>query len=228
METRNSRGTIAEALGGTARQRGVKLGIIAGCITIFLLFGASALQHGSASTIDLESGQIAGLLLDLLPGFLTVAIAAVLAYYAGLSGPTASSGEGSRDGLISGSITMLLFWVGQTLYILVDTLRTPQGLALTNFVSTRLIAALLFFVVGGALGWAGSRAAARRAHSILEPPSDNFLTLTDASIPKPLYSNQSAQPEADTTASGLENREENDLTQQEATIEASEQEWDVS
>src|SRR5579871_1968004 len=106
--------------------------------------------------------------------------------------------------------------------------RAAMRRVLTNFVSTRLIAALLFFVVGGALGWAGSRAAARRAHSILEPPSDNFLTLTDASIPKPLYSNQSAQPEADTTASGLENREENDLTQQEATIEASEQEWDVS
>jgi hypothetical protein len=174
------------------------LGIIAGCITIFLLFGASALGHGSANTVDLESDQIAGLLLAILPGLLAIVIAAILAYYSGLSGPTASSGEGGRDGLIAGSITMLLFWVGQTAFFLVDAIRTPQGLALSGFLGTRLIAAILFFVVGGALGWAGSRAAARRAHSILAPPKSSFLS--DASIPRPLSSNQADFPKTDTTA----------------------------
>jgi len=225
METRNSRGTIAEALGGTARQRGVKLGIIAGCVTIFLLFGASALNHGGANTIDLESGQIAGLLLAILPGFLAIVIAATLAYYAGLSGPTDGSSDGSRDGLIAGSITMLLFWAGQTCFILVDTLRAPQGLALSSFLETRLIAAILFFVVGGALGWAGNRAATRRAHSILAAPTSNFLT--DASIPKPLSTNQPEFPKTDTAASDSGGNVDGDnLAQQEATIEASEQQRD--
>jgi hypothetical protein len=225
METRNSRGAIAEALGGTARQRGIKLGVIAGCVTIFLLFGASALQHGS-TTIDLDSGQITGLLLALLPGVLAIAIAAILAYYAGLSGPTASSGEGSRDGLIAGSITMLCFWVGQTLYSVVDTIRTPQGLALSSFVVSRLLAAILFFVVGGALGWAGNRAAARRAHSILASPTDSFLT--DASIPRPIAPKPADFPETDPANSSFESVEEDDLTRAEATIEASEQERDFS
>ncbi len=225
METRDSRGAIAEALGGTGKQRGVKLGLIAGCVTIFLLFGASALTQGNADTVNLQSGQVAGLFLAILPGLLSIVIAAILAYYAGLSGPEASSGQGSRDGLIAGSITMLLFWVGQTLFILVDTIRAPQGLELGSFVETRIIAALLFFVVGGGLGWYGSRAAARRAHSILSQPTSSFLS--DASIPRPLSTNQTALPQADASADGsVERVGENDLAQQAAPIEVSEQERD--
>jgi hypothetical protein len=225
METRNSRGFIAEALGGTARQRGVKLGIIAGGITIFLLFGASALQQGSSTTVNLDSGQIAGLFLAVLPGFLAIVIAAVLAYYAGLSGPEAKSGEGGRDGLIAGSITMLLFWAGQTLFVLVDGLRSPQGLALGNVLGQRLLAGLLFFVIGGMLGWGGSRAAARRARSILAPPTSSLFNLMDAGSDELAPIDQSAKPEIKAAASDSRKTERRvTAAQQEAAPEASEQE----
>ncbi len=191
MEPGKSRGPIAEALGGTARQRGVKLGIIAACITIFLLFGASALQRGSSNAVNLASGQIGALVMLVLPGFLAVVIAAILAYYAGLSSPDAQSGAGGRDGIIAGSITMLLFWVGQTLFFVVDDIRSPQGLEIGSFLGQRLLAALLFFVVGGVLGWGGSSAAARRARSILSPPGSVSLTLTGADLDQPDALNQS-------------------------------------
>lgn len=194
MEPRSSRGAIAEALGGTATQRGVKLGLVAGCLAIFLLFGASALQHGNSNTVNLATGQIGGLFLAFVPGFLALLIAAVLAYYAGLSVPDAAAGEGGRDGLIAGSITMLLFWVGQTLFVVVDSLGSPQGLGLGGFLKDRLLAALLFFVVGGALGWGGSRAAARRARSILAAPTSSFLSLTSSPADKPVPINQSDPP----------------------------------
>jgi hypothetical protein len=194
MEPRNSRGAIAEALGGTATQRGVKLGMVAGCLAIFLLFGASALQRGHSNTVNLATGQIGSLFLAFLPGFLALLIAAVLAYYAGLSIPDAASGEGARDGLIAGSITMLLFWVGQTLFVLVDSLGSPQGLGLADFFRTRLLDALLFFVIGGALGWGGSRAAARRARSILAAPTSSLLSLTPSPADKPVPINQPDPP----------------------------------
>jgi hypothetical protein len=217
MQPGKSRGPIAEALGGTARQRGVKLGIVAACITIFLLFGAGALQHGSSNTVDLASDQIVSLIMLVLPGFLAVVIAAVLAYYAGLSSPEAQSGTGGRDGLIAGSITMLLFWVAQTLFFVVDDMRSPQGLELGNFLGQRLIAALFFFVVGGVLGWSGSSAAARRARSILAPPGAGF--------DKPDPIGQAAQPGANASSSGSgESYEGIVLAEQEAMVEAPEQE----
>jgi hypothetical protein len=223
METGKPRGPIAEALGGTARQRGVKLGIIAGCITIFLLFGASALQRGSSDVVNLASGQIMSLVMLVLPGFLAVVIAAVLAYYAGLSTPEAHSGTGSREGLIAGSIVMLLFWVGQTLFFLVDDMRSPQGLAIGSFLGQRLLAALLFFVIGGMLGWGGSSAAARRARSILAPPGSVSLNLMDAGFDKPDPTSQSAQPAAHTPASGSEASDQgNALPQWEATADTPE------
>lgn len=190
MEPRHSRGAIAEALGGTATQRGVKLGIAAGCLAIFLLFGASALQRGNSNTVNLATGQIGSLFLAFLPGFLALLIAAVLAYYAGLSTPDAAAGEGGRDGLIAGSITMLLFWAGQTLFVLVDSLGSSQGLELGDFLRTRLLSALLFFVIGGALGWGGSRAAARRARSILAAPTSSLLSLASSPADKPVPINQ--------------------------------------
>jgi hypothetical protein len=177
METRNPRGTIAEALAGTASERGVKLGIVAGCLCIFLLFGASAFQQGTTATGNLDTGQFGGLFLAVLPGYIAIIIAAVLAYYAGLSGPDAKSGTGGRDGMTAGSIVMLLFWVGQTLFVIVDGLRSSQGLELGSVLGGRLVAGILFFVVGGVLGWAGSRAAARRARSILSAPTDSFFTM---------------------------------------------------
>jgi len=222
MEPRNSRGAIAEALGGTATQRGVKLGMVAGCLAIFLLFGASALQRGHSNTVNLATGQIASLLLAFLPGFLALLIAAVLAYYAGLSTPDAASGEGSRDGLIAGSITMLLFWVGQTLFVLVDSLGSPQGLGLADFFRTRLLSALLFFVIGGALGWGGSRAAARRARSILAAPSSSFLNLSGSPADKALPTNQPDPPaQRDMVEDWVE-----ETVDQEAAAESAEQERD--
>jgi hypothetical protein len=234
METRDSRGFIAEALSGTAAQRGMKLGIIAGCVAIFLLFGASALQSGSSNTINLESGQITALLLIFLPGFLALVIAAVLAYYAGLSAPAAKSGEGGREGLIAGSITMLGFWGGQTLFVVIDGIRSPQGLEFGGFLQSRLITAILFFVVGGVLGWGGSRAAARRARSILAPPTSGLLSLpatsaaSESGLPKLDKSrqiNQPSQPEQSAAASSANaGMEEAEMASQEAAIDAPDQE----
>ena len=202
METRNPRGTIAEALGGTATQRGVKLGIIAGCLCIFLLFTASALQLGSSATGNLDTGQFGGLFLAVLPGYLAILIAAVLAYYAGLSGPDAKSGSGSRDGLIAGSIVMLLFWAGQTFFVLVDGLRSSQGLSLGSVLGQRFIAGILFFVIGGVLGWSGSRAAARRARSILAAPTESFFTMPGDVLDTSALLDQPAPPETKAPASG--------------------------
>jgi hypothetical protein len=225
MQPGKSRGPIAEALGGTARQRGVKLGIVAACLTIFLLFGASALQRGSSDAVNLASGQMGALIMLVLPGFLAVVIAAVLAYYAGLSSPASQSGAGGRDGLIAGSITMLLFWVAQTLFFVVDDMRSPQGLEIGSFLGQRLLAALLFFVVGGVLGWSGSAAAARRARSILAPPGSASLNLMGTGFNRPDPLDQAAQPaaHASSSASG-ESDEGNVLAEQEAMIEAPEQE----
>ncbi len=219
METRNSRGPIAETLGGTAAQRGTKLGIVAGCLSIFLLFGGRALQQGNSNTVSLDTNQITSLVLSFLPGFLALVIAAVLAYYAGLSAPEAKSGEGARDGLIAGSITMLLFWVGQTLFVLIDGIRSPQGLVLTGFLQSRLLTAILFFVVGGALGWGGSRAAARRARSILSPAT-NSLNLSDINLEKPTPLNQPAQAEASILTSSSDERGEGDNRDETAALEA--------
>jgi hypothetical protein len=199
MEPQNSRGAIAEIFGGTGQQRGVKLGIVAGCVAIFLLFGASALQKGN-TTVNLESGQLLSLVTFFLPGLLAIMIAAILAYYAGMSGPDAKSGNGGRDGAIAGSITMLLFWVGQTLYVVVDGMVSPQGLALSSVIGQRFLAALLFFVIGGVLGWGGSRAAARRARSILAPPSSSLINLSFPGSDEAAPISPSAKP-ADTDIS---------------------------
>jgi hypothetical protein len=205
----------------------VKLGIIAGCVCIFLLFGAGALQHGSSSTINQRSVQITSLLLEFLPGYLALAIAAVLAYYAGLSTPEAQSSEGGRDGLIAGSITMLLFWLGQTLFVIVTGLGSPQGLGLDDFLKTRLLAAVLFFVVGGALGWGGSRAAARRARSILAAPTSTLLSLTGSGIEKPVPIPQAAPPEQNATADAADwHLEGDEMASLEAPADASEYEHD--
>ncbi len=215
METRTFWGAISDTLGGTATQRGVKLGIVAGCVEMFLLFGGNALLHNSSNTVDFETGQLAPLILGFLPGFLGLVVAAMLAYFAGLSAPEVKKGEVDRAGVISGSLTLILFWVGQLIFLAVDAARSPQGLQFGDFLKSRLLAGVLFFVVGGALGWAGSRAAARRARSILAPPTSSLLSLSDHSkdtaltlanrgTSKPINQNASAA-QSDTT---VEEREE--------------------
>jgi|GEM_PF-2008202 len=230
METRSFWGAISDALGGTATQRGVKLGIIAGCVEIFLLFGGNALLRSSSNTVNFETGQLAPLILGFLPGFLGLVVAAALAYYAGLSAPEVKRGEVDRAGVISGSITLVLFWVGQIIFLAVDAAGSPQGLQVADFLKSRLLAGILFFVVGGALGWAGSRAAARRARSILAPPTSSLLSLSDLRTDSaPAFSNVGISPsinrearagEKTTTTDG--NEEEGEVSQEVITVDTSE------
>jgi hypothetical protein len=193
METRKRWGTIAEALGGTETQRGVKLGIIAGSIELLFLFGGDALLQGNSNTINFDTGQIVLPLLHVfLPGFLGLIVAAVLAYYAGLSAPEAKSGDVGRAGLLSGGITMLCFWVGQMIFAVVNAASSPLGLQISGFLKTSVIDGIAFFIVGSALGWAGSRSAARRARFILAPPASSILAGSSLGLPN--SSNASADP----------------------------------
>jgi hypothetical protein len=170
MQNRKFPETLADWVGTSEVERGTRLGILAGSVALILLFGAGALAQDTSSPVDLGQGQYAGLLIRLLAGFVVLLFALILAYYAGLSAPEVKTGETNRAGMLAGALTMLLFWVGQTIFALVDSARAPQGLQLDAFLRSRLIAGLAFFVVGGLFGWWGYRSAARRARSILTPP----------------------------------------------------------
>ncbi len=190
MEKRTLRNTLTEALGGTEVQRGIKLGAVAGGIALVILFGAGALLHQSSETIDLNRGQIAPLVILFIAGMLALVVAAVLAFYAGLSAPEVKSGEVGRAGLLSGAITMLLFWVAQTAYGLVDAAQGQAGVKLDAFFKTALIRGIAFFVIGGLFGWWGARSAARRARSILSPSTSLTLSALSASVPTRSVSSQ--------------------------------------
>ncbi len=170
MQNQKFSETLAGWVGTSEVERGTRLGILAGGVALILLFGAATFAQNTSTTVDFSQGQYAGLLIRLVSGFVVLVFALILAYYAGLSAPEVKTGESSRAGMLAGALTMLLFWVGQTIFALVDSARTPEGLQLDGFLRSRLIAGLGFFVVGGLFGWWGYRSAARRARSILTPP----------------------------------------------------------
>lgn len=170
MQNRKFSETLAGWVGTSEIERGTRLGLLAGGVALILLFGAGALAQKTSNTVDFSQGQYAGLLIRLVSGFIVLIFAVILAYYAGLSAPEAKTGESGRAGMLAGALTMVLFWVGQTIFALVDSAHAPEGLQLDVFLRSRLIAGLGFFVVGGMFGWWGYRSAARRARSILTPP----------------------------------------------------------
>ncbi|HEY7126162.1 MAG TPA: hypothetical protein VH540_19620 [Ktedonobacterales bacterium] len=175
MQNRKLSEALAGLVGASEVERGTRLGILAGCVALILLFGAGALAQKTSNTVDFAQGQYAGLVIRLVAGFVVLVFALILAYYAGLSAPEAKTGEPTRAGMLAGALTMVLFWVGQTIFALVDSARAPEGLQLDEFLRSRFIAGLGFFVVGGLFGWWGCRSAARRARSI--------FTLSDSSLP---------------------------------------------
>jgi hypothetical protein len=183
MQNRKLSEALAGLVGASEVERGTRLGMLAGCVALILLFGAGALAEKTSNTVDFAQGQYAGLVIRLVAGFVVLVFALILAYYAGLSAPEAKTGETTRAGMLAGALTMVLFWVGQTIFALVDSARAPQGLQLDVFLRSRLIAGLGFFVVGGLFGWWGCRSAARRARSILTPPDSSlFLTHTSSGL----------------------------------------------
>lgn len=200
MEKPKRSAALAEALGGSEGQRGVKLGIIAAGIELFLLFGGSALLGGNSAVFDPERGQFAPLVVNIFTGFLALAIAVVLAYYAGLSSPEAKQGETGRTGLLAGATTMLIYWIGQSIFALVSGARSPGGLALGSYLQSRLITGLGFFVLGGVLGWWGSRASMRRTRSILSPTSSSMLALLNSSADPADSSAKIASPDLSSRA----------------------------
>ena len=175
MEKHTFQDSVTETLGGSEVQRGLKLGTVAGLLALFILFGSGALQQGS-STVNLDTGQVAPLILALAAGLLALFISMILAFYSGLSAPEAKAGDVGTTGLLSGALTMLLFWVAQTIYTLVADARSPQGVQLGDFLKTVIVRAFAFFIFGGLFGWWGARAAARRSRSILSPPSSITLS----------------------------------------------------
>jgi hypothetical protein len=200
---------LSEILGGwvgtSEVERGTRLGILAGSVALIFLFGAGAFAQQTSNTVDFGQGQYAGLLIRLASGFVVLVFALILAYYAGLSAPQAKTGEASRAGMLAGALTMLLFWVGQTIFALVDSAHAPEGLQLDEFLRSRLIAGLGFFVVGGLFGWWGYRSAARRARSILTPPG--------AALPSDRASGTLTRAEEQrSTASSLRNLEPAPIT----------------
>jgi hypothetical protein len=182
MENRKFSETVAGWVGTSEGERGIRLGILAGGVALILLFGSGALVQQTPNTVDFDQGQYVGLLVRLGAGFVVLLFALILAYYAGLSAPEAKTGEATRGGMLAGALTMLLFWVGQSIFALVESARAPQGLQLDGFLRDRLIAGLGFFVVGGLFGWWGYRSALRRSRSIFLPPGVTF-PLTSSSGP---------------------------------------------
>ncbi|HEU5200319.1 MAG TPA: hypothetical protein VFU32_11820, partial [Ktedonobacterales bacterium] len=79
-------------------------------------------------------------------------------------------------GLLSGAITMMLLWVGQTIYGLVSAAQSPAGVLLNTFLQTTILHGIAYFVFGGLFGWYGARSAARRSRSILSPSSSQVLS----------------------------------------------------
>jgi hypothetical protein len=172
---------MAGFVGTSESERGTRLGILAGGVALLLLFGEGALLP-SATTVDFDQGQYTGLLGKLAAGYLALLFALILAYFAGLSAPEAKTGEPTnRAGMLAGALTMLLYWVAQTIFALVDNAHNPQGLKLDVFFRDDLIRGVVFFVIGGLFGWWGYRNAARRARSILSPPGIMLASLPDAS-----------------------------------------------
>jgi vacuolar-type H+-ATPase subunit I/STV1 len=202
MEKHTFRDTLAETFGGSEVQRGTKLGTLAGLLALVILFGSGALQHQSSTTVNLDSGQIVPLIFIFIVGLLALFLGMVLAFYSGLSAPEARSGDAGRAGLLSGAITMLLFWVGQTIYGVVAAAQSPGGVQLDSFVKTAILRGIAFFVFGGLFGWWGARAAARRSRSILSPPTSITLSALDAAASSTTssatakWSSSATQPEA--------------------------------
>ncbi len=200
MEKHTFRDTLAETFSGSEVERGIKLGILAGLLALFILFGSGALQRQSSAPVNLDSGQIVPLILIFAVGLLALFLGMVLAFYSGLSAPEAKSGDAGRAGLLSGAITMLLFWVGQTIYGVVSAAQSPGGVQLDSFVKTAIVRAIAFFVFGGLFGWWGARAAARRSRSILSPPTSITLSALNAAASStaptsaPDWASNAAQP----------------------------------
>lgn len=231
MEKQTLRETLLEMFGGSETQRGIKLGMLAGLLALFILFGSGALLNKTSNTVNLNTGQIAPLVLDFGAGMLALFVGILLAYYSGLSAPEVRSGDVGRAGLLSGAITMLLFWLGDTIYVLVSAAQSSTGVLLNSFLQTTILHGIAYFVFGGLFGWWGARSAARRARSILSPSTSQVLSSspgTSLSIlsagrpiqegrPKPIsesvqydhYEETSSTPEVETfgTAAATEGQE---------------------
>ena len=176
MEKQTLRETLLEMFGGSEVQRGIKLGLLAGLLALFILFGAGALLNKTSSTVNLNTGQIAPLIIAFGAGMLALFVGILLAYYSGLSAPEVRSGDVGRAGLLSGALTMLLFWLGETIYGLVSAAQASTGVLLNSFLQTTILHGIAYFVFGGLFGWWGARSAARRARSILSPSTGQALS----------------------------------------------------
>lgn len=182
MEKQTLRETLLEMFGGSEAQRGIKLGMLAGLLALFILFGSGALLNKTSNTVNLNTGQIAPLILDFGAGMLALFVGVLLAYYSGLSAPEVRSGNVGRAGLLSGAITMLLFWLGDTIYVLVSAAQSSTGVLLNNFLQTTILHGIAYFVFGGLFGWWGARSAARRARSILSPSTSTLSSSPGTSL----------------------------------------------
>jgi hypothetical protein len=175
MEKQTFRETLLEMFGGSETQRGVKLGLLAGFLALFILFGSGALLNKTSDTVNFDTGQIAPLIIDFVTGMLALFVGIFLAYYSGQIAPEVRSGDAGKAGLLSGALTMVLFWVGQTIYGLVSAAQGSTGVQLNGFLQNTILHGIAYFVFGGLFGWYGARLAARRARSILSPSNGPTL-----------------------------------------------------
>ena len=176
MEKQTFRETLLEMFGGSETQRGIKLGLLAGFLTLFILFGSGALLNKTSDTVNFDTGQIAPLIIDFVTGMLALFVGIFLAYYSGQIAPEVKSGDVGRAGLLSGAITMMLVWAGQTIYGLVSAAQASTGVQLNGFLQNTILHGIAYFVFGGLFGWYGARSAARRARSILSPASSPVIS----------------------------------------------------
>jgi hypothetical protein len=180
MEKQTFRETLLEMFGGSETQRGIKLGMLAGFLALFILFGSGALLNKTSDTVNFDTGQIAPLIIAFVTGMLALFVGIFLAYYSGQIAPEVRSGDAGKAGLLSGALTMVLFWVGQTIYGLVSAAQASTGVQLNGFLQNTILHGIAYFVFGGLFGWWGARAAARRARSILSPSSGPVLSSSPA------------------------------------------------
>jgi hypothetical protein len=201
MEKQTFRETLLEMFGGSETQRGIKLGMLAAFLALFILFGSGALLNKTSDTVNLSTGQIAPLIIAFGAGMLALFVGILLAFYSGLSAPEARSGDAGKAGLLSGVITMVLFWAGQTIYGLVSAAQSSTGVLLNSFLQTTILHGIAYFVFGGLFGWWGARSAARRARSILSPSSSQVLSSSPATTLSILSAGASTSsiPAQDTT-----------------------------